>query len=61
LHLRAKGGVTIALMAKFKPAKGKGKAKPLPHGGLPCVIVMIAGIFLLMFFLYWVMKNNAGG
>jgi hypothetical protein len=49
-------------MAKFKPARGKAKGgKPAaPQGGLPCVIVVIAGIVLVMLFLYWVMRNANG-
>jgi hypothetical protein len=47
-------------MAKFKPARGKAKSRPMPQGGLPCVILVIAGIFLVMFFLFWVMKNASG-
>jgi hypothetical protein len=47
-------------MAKFKPAKGRARTRPVPQGGLPCVILVIAGIFLVMFFVFWVMKNAGG-
>jgi hypothetical protein len=44
-------------MAKFKPARGKPKASKAPPGGLPCVILIICGVLLVMFFLYFVMRN----
>jgi len=47
-------------MAKFKPARGKAKATAAPQGGLPCVILVISGMFLVMLFLYFVMKNANG-
>lgn len=52
-------GDTIALMAKFKPAKGKGKSSTAPQGGLPCVILVIAGLILGMLFLYFVMTGSS--
>ena len=48
-------------MAKFKPAKGKAKAAPRPQGGLPCVVFLILAMFLVMFILYYAMKQNANG
>ncbi|MGA2144925.1 MAG: hypothetical protein ABSH49_08180 [Bryobacteraceae bacterium] len=47
-------------MAKFKPARGKKKASPAPPGGLPCVILVIAGIALVMLFLYYVLSHANG-
>jgi hypothetical protein len=50
-------------MAKFKPAKGKGKghAVPRPPAALPCVVLILAAMVLLGLFLYWALKNNANG
>jgi hypothetical protein len=45
-------------MAKFKPARGKAKGAPRPQGGLPCAILLIAGIVLLMLFLYWILASS---
>jgi hypothetical protein len=53
-------GATIALMAKFKPAKGKRKKPALPQGGLPCVIVVITAMALLLLFIFLVMKYANG-
>ena len=50
-------GDTIAGMAKFKPAKGKARKTHAPQGGVPCVILVISAMFLVMLFLYYVMKN----
>ena len=47
-------------MAKIKLAKGKAKASIAPQGGLPCVILVILGMFLVMFILYYAMKNANG-
>ncbi|HEY1338856.1 MAG TPA: hypothetical protein VGF59_15175 [Bryobacteraceae bacterium] len=47
-------------MAKFKPARPKSKKPAAPKAGVPCVILVIAGMFLVMFFLYYVMKNANG-
>jgi hypothetical protein len=47
-------------MAKFKPAKGKRKAPPVPKGGLPCVILVISAMALLLFFVFLVMKYANG-
>ncbi len=43
-------------MAKFKLAKGKSKNRAAAQGGLPCVILVISGFALVLFFLYFVMK-----
>lgn len=45
-------------MAKFKPVRAKAKGPQVPQGGLPCVIMVIAGMFLVMLFLYFVMRNS---
>ncbi|HYW43499.1 MAG TPA: hypothetical protein VE959_11630 [Bryobacteraceae bacterium] len=45
-------------MAKFKPAKGKSKTAVIPQGGIACVILVIGGMFLLMLFMYFVMKTS---
>jgi hypothetical protein len=45
-------------MAKFKPARGKSKTPAIAPGGLSCVILIIAGVILLMLFMYFVMKNS---
>ena len=52
---------TIALMAKFKPVRGR-KGKPVgpPQGAVSCVILVVAGMLLVMFFMYFVMKNANG-
>ena len=51
---------TIALVAKFKPAKGKKTHPVAPQGAIPCVILVIAGMILVMLFLYFVMRNANG-
>jgi hypothetical protein len=48
-------------MAKFKAAKGKGRATPRPAAALPCVVLILAAMVLLAIFLYWALKNNANG
>jgi hypothetical protein len=53
-------GVTIAVMAKFKPFKGKRKSAPVPAGAVPCVILVIGAMALVMFLLYLVMRNANG-
>jgi hypothetical protein len=60
LHTRPESSATIALMTKFKPAKGKAKRPTAPQGGIPCVILVISAMFLVMLFLYYVMKNANG-
>ena len=47
-------------MAKFKPAKGKRKGTPVPQGGVPCVILLTAGMLLVMLFLFYVMTHANG-
>jgi len=58
LHVCRKRGDTIAVMAKFKPAKGKPKGARAPQGAVPCVILVILGMILLMVFMYFVMKGS---
>ncbi|HEY2012539.1 MAG TPA: hypothetical protein VGH38_03510 [Bryobacteraceae bacterium] len=45
-------------MAKYKPVRGKAKGPQVPQGGLPCVIMVIAGMLLVMVFLYLVMRTS---
>ena len=57
---------TIAAMAKYKPAKfkparGKSKAAKPPPGGVACIIVVIGVMFLVMLFMYLVLKSHANG
>ena len=47
-------------MAKFKPVKAKAKGSPSPQGGVGCVVLLVAGIVLLLLFMYFVMKNANG-
>jgi hypothetical protein len=47
-------------MGKFKPVRVKSKRTGAPQGGLPCVITLIAGLVLLMLFLYYVMGHANG-
>jgi hypothetical protein len=48
-------------MAKFKPARGKKpKASGPPQGAVSCVVLVVAGILLVMLFMYFVMKNANG-
>ncbi len=53
-------GATIAIVAKFKAARGKKRTPQIPQGGMACVVVVIAGIFLVMVFLFYVLKNANG-
>jgi hypothetical protein len=53
-------GATIALMAKFKPARGKKPKSRPPQGALSCVVLIVGGMLLVMLFLYFVMKNANG-
>jgi hypothetical protein len=46
-------------MAKFKPVRGKkSKVTGPPPGGLACVILVIAGMLLVMLFLYFAMRSS---
>jgi hypothetical protein len=45
-------------MAKFKPAKGKAKGTRAPQGAVGCVILVIAGLVLLMLFMYFAMRTS---
>lgn len=47
-------------MAKFKPAKKKGKGPTAPAGGLPCVILAVLLLLLGMWFLMYVMGHANG-
>ena len=50
---------TIALMAKFKPARGKRKARSgSPAAALPCVILILLGMIFVMVFLYFVLRSS---
>jgi hypothetical protein len=45
-------------MGKYKPARsGKAKTSTAPAAGLPCVVLLIAGMFLVMIFLYFAMQQ----
>ena len=46
-------------MAKFKPAKTKRKSVPVPHGALPCVILVILAIAGVMLLLFLVMRSSS--
>ena len=46
-------------MAKFKPARGKkSKATGPPQGALTCVVLVVAGMLLVMLFMYFVMRSS---
>jgi hypothetical protein len=46
-------------MAKFKPARGKKtKSAGPPQGALSCVVLVIAGMLLVMLFMYFVMRSS---
>jgi hypothetical protein len=47
-------------MAKFKPSRGKRQKAGPPQGAVSCVILVIAGMLLVMLFMYFVMKNANG-
>lgn len=53
-------GANIAVMAKFKPARGKPKRTAPPPGAVSCVILVLAGMILVMLFMYFVMRNANG-
>lgn len=47
------------MMAKFKPARGKGKRTTAPPAGaLSCVILILVGMAGVMLFMYFVMYAN---
>ena len=48
------------MMAKFKPAKGKAKRTAPPPGAVSCVVLVLAGMILVMLFMYFVMRNANG-
>jgi hypothetical protein len=48
---------TIALMAKFKLVRPKGKKGPAPQGALGCVILILLAIVAVMFFMYFAVRG----
>ena len=47
-------------MGKFKPVRKKGKgASAAAMSGVPCLILVVAGLALAMLFLYFVMKYSS--
>lgn len=48
-------------MGKFKPVRRKGAGvSPSRASGISCMILMMSGFALLLFFLYFVMKYANG-
>jgi hypothetical protein len=47
-------------MAKVKPARGKSKRPRMRPEGISCLILIVSGFVLVMFFLYFVMRNANG-
>jgi hypothetical protein len=48
-------------MGKFKPVRGgKKKGSTAPPGGVACVVLLLAGMVLVMLFMYWVLKSANG-
>jgi len=45
-------------MAKFKPAKAKKQVTPAPQGAIPCVVMVILAIAGVMLLLFFVMKSS---
>ena len=46
-------------MARFKPARSKGKAGPeMPRAGLPCLVLVIAIMILTMAVMYFALKSS---
>ena len=46
-------------MAKFRPVKGKSKgAGTGAHSGIPCVILLVVGMFLVSLLFYAILKSN---
>lgn len=50
---------TIALMARFKPVRGRPKGPVKPQGALGCVILLLLIMVGVMVFLYFVMRSHA--
>jgi hypothetical protein len=49
------------VMAKFKAARGrKSSTPPRPPAAVSCVVLILAGLVLVMIFLYEVMKHANG-
>jgi hypothetical protein len=44
-------------MGKYKAARPKTNAPPQMRPGVPCLVFLVAGILLTMFFMYEVLKN----
>jgi len=44
-------------MSKYKAFKPKSTAPPQMKPGVPCLVILIGGMFAVMFLLYEVMKN----
>jgi len=59
-HAAQRGGATIRVMGKFKPARGKKAKTARPPAALPCVVLVLLGMVLVMLFLYIVMRNANG-
>jgi hypothetical protein len=55
-----KQDATIAVMAKFKPAKKKAKGPAAPPGGLACVVILVIILLVGMLFLIYVMGHANG-
>ena len=47
-------------MAKFKPVRPKKDKAPQVQGGLPCVILLFAGILILFIVMFLVLKYANG-
>jgi hypothetical protein len=46
-------------MARFKLVKGKSKtAVPGARGGVPCVILLVSGMFLVSLLFYAILKSS---
>ena len=48
------------LMAKFKAARGRKKVDARPPQAISCVVLILAGMVLVMVFLFEVMKHANG-
>jgi flagellar basal body-associated protein FliL len=47
-------------MAKFRPARAKKKTAPAPQGAISCVILVVLAIAGVMLLLFFVMKSSSG-
>jgi hypothetical protein len=50
--------VPSIFMAKFRLAGRKPKASAKPAAAVPCVVLILAGLALVMLFLWFVLKNS---